>query len=204
MRGRGVIHVIHGVRNNTPGYDCSKDQTPTPDGGGPSFWNSMTIGGASLSNDNIQPRNVPKGGKELSWVFDGSYILKMWNEFANTNHISLAWLSTLHDDFPFNLMIRSSSKKREKPCLMLHYLAWSACLCKREAASKKPKTYKAHNAIPRPSLPNKALKAWHTKFHRIFFRVHIFIFNCPTISHMIPICSGWVVWLIHDIFMIAW
>ena len=131
--------MVFRTKQKPRGYDCSKDLTPTPDGGGPSFWNSMTIGGASLSNDNIQLKS--------SWVFDGSYILKMWNEFANTNHIDKlhgclhCMMISLFDD---TIII----KKREKPCLMLHYLAWSACLCKREAASKKPKTYKAHNAIP--------------------------------------------------------
>lgn len=38
---------------------CSKDLTPTPDGGGPSFWNSMTIGGAS-------GRKIPL--KDVPWM----------------------------------------------------------------------------------------------------------------------------------------
>ena len=72
IHGKIFILVAFETQKNLRGYGmldfpyfsvsaagCSKDLTPTPDGGGPSFWNSMTIGGAS-------GRKIPL--KDVPWM----------------------------------------------------------------------------------------------------------------------------------------
>ena len=181
---------------------CSKDLTPTPDGGGPSFWNSMTIGGAS--GRKIQLKDVPWmmfdvlallmviiGLKYVEWPFCRYQITFQKSTVGPT----LPWW------FKFDLMIGSSSKNKGTT-------PWNAVPSDASLSGPDPLVSAEGKLHPKSQGPTsinapldplcllanmKAMKAWHAKFHRMF-EFHIFILIAHKI-HMIPHDSVWMVWL---------